>query len=131
MLFKNLSPLINTSSDIAYARLDDLKPLFPANPFRRSEKETIEEYNSSESSPQLAFLGLDESQQDGLRYDHHNGVPHFALDITPKASYEQEARKINTLLESRGLVFLEGTRTMNFPPDRGTLTSIALGVLGK
>lgn len=119
MAFNNLSPLVKSPSEIAYAKYDDIKPIVPSNPYEKNEKEIINEYNSSISTPQLVFLGLDESKTNGLQYKNFNGVPQFAVDITPKSSYVEDARGVITELEKRGLTFLEGMRAMNFPAETG------------
>lgn len=119
MVFRNLSPLVKTPSEIAYAHYSDLKSIIPANPFEKTEQELITEFNSSTSTPQLVFLGLDESTRNGLQYKNHVGAPRFAVDVTPKGSYEEEAKSLIAELEARGLTFVEGMRAMNFPAGTG------------
>ena len=79
----------------------------------------IKEYDSREKTPQLIFLGLDESDANGLKYKNFGGAPHFALDITPTAPYEEAANGVIAELEKKGLSFVEGMRAMNFPADVG------------
>jgi hypothetical protein len=119
MLFKDLSPLAQSPSEIARTKFEQIKSLFPTNPFQRTEKEMINEYDSSISMPQLVFLGMDEGYQGGLRYQRHSGAPYFALDITPKGSFKQQAEDITATLERQGLIFLEGRKAMNLPADIG------------
>ena len=119
VVFRNLSPLVKSPSEIAYAKLNDLKPILAGNPYHKTEDQIIKEFNSSISTPQLVFLGLDESQTDGLQYKNYVGAPQFAVDITPKASYEEEAKGIIAELEKRGLTFIEGMRAMSFPANIG------------
>jgi NAD+ diphosphatase len=120
MVFNNLSPLVKTPSVIAYAKQNDIKAIVPQNPYEKEEGEIIKEFNSSRSTPQLVFLGLDESKTDGLRYKNYTGAPQFAVDITPKGLYEEEAKGVIAEMEKRGLTFIEGMRAMNFPADIGT-----------
>jgi NAD+ diphosphatase len=121
MVFKGLSPLVKTPSEVAYAKFGDIKAIIPKSPFEKTEEELIKEYNSSISTPQLVFLGLDESKRDGLHYKNYIGAPQFAVDVTPKGSYEGAAKGVIAEFEKRGLSFVEGMRAMNFPADTGTL----------
>ena len=129
MVFRNLSPLVRSPSEIAYAKQNDLKPILPSNPYDKTEEQIVKEFNSSISTPQLVFLGLDESQGDGLQYKNYIGDPQFAVDITPKASYEKEARGVIAEMEKRGLTFIEGMRAMNFPANTGMQWNSVVGAL--
>jgi NAD+ diphosphatase len=120
MVFKNLSPLVKTASEISYASYSDLKLLIPTNPYEKSEEDTIKEFDSREKLPQLIFLGLDERVKDGLTYKNYTGAPHFAFDITPVAPYEETANGVIAEMEKKGLSFVEGMRAMAFPADVGT-----------
>ncbi len=119
MVFRNLSPLVKSPSEIAYAKQNDLKPILSSNPYDKTEEQIVKEFNSSISTPQLVFLGLDESKRDGLQYKNYTGAPQFAVDITPKASYEEEAKGIVAEMEKQGSTFVEGMRAMNFPANIG------------
>lgn len=119
MVFRNLSPLVKSPSEVAYAKYNDIKSIIPSNPYEKTEEQIVKEYNSSISTPQLVFLGLDESKRNGLEYKNFIGAPQFALDITPKGSYEEEAKGVIADLEKRGLTFIEGMRAMNFPANVG------------
>ena len=125
MVFKNLSPLVKTSSEISYASYNDLKSLIPTNPFEKSEENMIKEFDSRKKIPQLVFLGLDEKVKDGLSYKNYTGAPHFAFDITPVAPYEEAANGVIAEMEKRGLTFVEGMRAMGFPADVGKRASHA------
>ena len=113
MIFRNLSPLVKTPSEIAYTRYTDIKSLIPNNPYDKTEEELIKEFNSS------IFLGIDESRGNGLQYKNFLGAPQFAVDITPKGRCEEETKSVIAELENRGLTFLEGMRAMNFPAETG------------
>lgn len=119
MLFKDLSPLVRSPSEIAYAQYNDIKPIIPNNPYEKSEQQLINEYNSSTSTPQLVFLGLDENEAGGLHYKNYIGAPRFAVDLTPRDSYADQAKAAIADLEKRGLTFLEGMKAMNFSADVG------------
>jgi hypothetical protein len=120
MVFKNLSPLVKTPSEISYASYSDLQSLVPTNPYEKSEEDMIKEFDSRQKIPQLIFLGLDERVKDGLSYKNYTGAPHFAFDITPVAPYEETANGVIAEMQKKGLSFLEGMRAMAFPADVGS-----------
>ena len=120
MLFKNLSPLVKTPSEISYASYCDLKSLIPTNPYEKPEEDMIKDFDSRKKIPQLIFLGLDERVKDGLSYKNYTGAPHFAFDITPVAPYGEAANGVIVGMEKKGLSFLEGMRTLTFPADVGS-----------
>jgi len=121
MVFNNLSPLIKSPTEIHYATYDDVKSLIPENPYAKTEKELIDDFDSRVVVPQVVFLGIDESDKNGYSFKNYTGAPHWALDITPKKQYEDDAKRVaNNFLES-GLKFVEGMRAMSFHADVGTL----------
>ena len=120
MLFKDLSPLVKTPSEISYASYCDLKSLIPTNPYEKPEEDMIKDFDSRKKIPQLIFLGLDERVKDGLSYKNYTGAPHFAFDITPVAPYEEAANGVIVRMEKKGLSFLEGMRALTFPADVGS-----------
>lgn len=119
LVFKDLSPLIKSPTEIHYATYDDIKALVPTNPFERTEKEIVDDFDSRIDTPQLIFLGIDEYIKDGYAYKNFQGGPHWAIDITPKKTYEKEANELNEKFLAAGLKFSEGMRAMSFPPDVG------------
>jgi NAD+ diphosphatase len=125
MVFKNLSPLVKTPSEISYASYSELKSLIPTNPYEKPEEDLIKEFDSRKKIPQLVFLGLDERVKDGLSFKNYTGAPHFAFDITPVAPYEEAANGILAEMEKNGLSFVEGMRAMSFPADVGKKFSLA------
>ena len=119
MIFRNLSPLIKSPTEIHYATYQDIKPLVPINPYAQTEEQDIKEFDSREQLPQLIFLGLDESDKNGYQFKNYTGAPYFALDVTPKEPFEQAARDVAEGFEKAGLGFVEGMRAMSFPADVG------------
>lgn len=113
--YRNLSPLIDSPTEIHFVSYDEIKILVPENPFAKTEKETVDSFDSRVAVPQLVFLGLDESDKNGYTFKNHTGAPHFAIDVTPKKQYEEEANKVCDGWISSGLKFVEGMRAMNFP----------------
>ena len=121
MVFRNLSPLIKSPTEIHYATYTDIESIVPSNPYAKPEKETLEKFDSRKALPQLIFLGLDESDQNGYHVKSYVGSPHFALDITPKEPYEQAANDLIAKFEGAGLGFVEGMRAMSFPADQAAI----------
>lgn len=120
MVFKNLSPLIKSATEIQYVKREDLKGLLPENPYTLTEKEMIEAYDSSIVVPGMVFLGLDEDVKDGgYSFRNYTGAPVFAVDISPRQGIEKEAEALAEELKGRGYSFVEGMRAMSFPADVG------------
>jgi len=119
MVFRNLSPLIVSHTEIHYVSYDEIKTLVPSNPYSNSEADYIKAFHSRNLVPQLVFLGLDETDKSGYTYKNYTGAPRFAFDITPREPYEQVAKDTIAALEQKGLGFVEGMRAMNFPADVG------------
>ncbi|RMZ90065.1 hypothetical protein DV736_g2707, partial [Chaetothyriales sp. CBS 134916] len=117
LVFKSLSPLVSSPTDLKYVSLDDLKPLLSSNPFAKSEKELTEEFDSRVVRPQLVFLGVDESDENGYSFRNFKGAPVFAFDVTPKDQYQNEADEVFKKFSEQGWSFVEGMRAMSFHAD--------------
>ncbi|EHY54170.1 NAD-capped RNA hydrolase [Exophiala dermatitidis] len=119
ILFKTLSPLIKSPTEIYYASHDEIASLIPQNPFSKPEAEQVAEFDSSIDIPTVVFLGVDEkiTGDNAFSYKNFTGAPHFAVDITPKKTYEKEANELAEKLLAAGLKFSEGMRAMSFPAD--------------
>ncbi|RMZ79703.1 hypothetical protein DV738_g3116, partial [Chaetothyriales sp. CBS 135597] len=113
IVFKNLSPLVSSPTHLKHVSLDDLKPLLSSNPFTKSEKQLSEEFDSRVVQPQLIFLGVDESDENGFAFRNFKGAPAFAVDITPQAQYQDAADEVINRLSEQGWSFLEGMRAMS------------------
>ena len=119
LLCNNLQPLTKEPSKLAYISHAEVKPLIGDNPYEKSEDELIEQYNSEKSVPQMIFLGIDERNKNGLVYkENYKGAPFFAVDVTPKGSYADIAKKVISDLESRGYSFAQG-RVMDVEASEG------------
>ena len=132
IVFKDLSPLIDSPTEIHFVKYDVIKSLIPANPYKKDEKGMLESFNSGEALPGLVFLGLDESHKDGYQYKNYTGAPHFAIDVTPRAPYEEAATEVNKKFDDAGLGFVVGMRAMHFTADVGKLADsvpIVIGIL--
>ncbi|QSZ32615.1 hypothetical protein DSL72_002194 [Monilinia vaccinii-corymbosi] len=108
LLLNNLAPLTKNPSRLAYASHSDITRLTGPNPFEKTEEVLIQEYNSSISLPLVLFLGLDERNKEGFSHGTYTGTPYFAIDVTPKGTYENEANGVVKAMQERGLQFQEG-----------------------
>ena len=129
MAFRNLSPLVKTKSEVSYLTLSEIRPLVPTNPYEKTEEDLIKAYDSATTTPQLVFLGLDETNKSGLKYKNYTGAPHFAIDISPKGTYEEAANHFIEDVEKQGLSFLEGMRAMDFPADTAAIYAMGRALL--
>ncbi|GAW19110.1 hypothetical protein ANO14919_085940 [Xylariales sp. No.14919] len=117
LLLDNYSPLAKDTTTLAYVSKEDIIPLTGPEPFKKTEEEQIKSFNSAVTQPIVLFLGLDE-RKTGFRYSEYNGNPYFAVDVTPKGSIEEKARRvIEAVKAKRGVLFVPGGRllTLNAP----------------
>ena len=129
LLLNNLAPLAKDIRKLEYAKLQDVTSLIGENPYAKSEEELVSEYNSTTTTPQLLFLGLDEKSKQGLEWNIYKGAPYFALDVTPKGSIEAAAKGVIREMESRGLVFLQGRMHMTLPADQAAIYAQARSLI--
>lgn len=124
MLLNNLAPLTRSSTELYYAKYDEVQKLVPQNFFDQSEEDMIKNFDSRKTHPSLTFLGLDESRKDGgFAWKIYSGTPYFAVDVTPKGSQEQQAAasEVVKAMEEKGLSFFQTRVVSTFSPDEGTL----------
>lgn len=117
LLLKDLAPLAQDPTKLAYATYDQVKGLIGDNPFEKNEEDLIKNYNSSITSPLVLFLGINEHQPEGFEYDLYKGKPYFAIDVTPKGNMKKEASSVIESMMAKGLRFIEGRlhTTLNAP----------------
>lgn len=129
LLLNNLAPLAKNPTQLEYASYSDVQPLIGDDPYSKTEEVLISEYNSSITIPQLLFLGLDESNKRGLKWNLYNGSPYFALDITPRGSTELQAKAIVEKMQAKGLIFIEGRLHMSLPAPEAAIYAQARALL--
>ena len=106
-----------------FLKLDDVKNIVGDDRYAISEKEHIEQFDSTKYEPQMIFLGIDEKDKQGLEYQSKNkykGAPYFALDVTPRdgTSVKEECEKLIKGLEDKGFGFAQG-RVMDIDAQQG------------
>lgn len=129
LLLNNLAPLACDPTKLAYVSYKEIQPLIGDDPYSRTDQVLISEYNSAFTIPQLLFLGLDESNRSGLEYSIYSGSPYFALDVTPKGSFEAKASSLIRDVEAQGLVFLGGRMHMSLPATEAAMYAQARALL--
>ena len=120
VLLNNLCPLARDPAHLSFVQYKVVQTLIPQNPFEKSEEQLVADYDSSVTVPCVLFLGLDESRQDGgFQYGQYKGAPCFAVDITPRGSYEDKADEIVNEVTKDGSLFMEGRTHQSFPASEG------------
>lgn len=121
---KDLAPLIKEKTHLEYVKYQDVESLI-GDAYKQSESDMIEQYNSTKHTPQMIFLGLDESVKGGFEWESKGapvtGAPYFALDVTPNGSVKEECEKLLKGLEDKGLSFAPG-RAMDLVAGDGMYT---------
>ena len=129
LLFNNLSPLAKDPVKLEYASFKDIQPLVGDDPYSKTEEQMVSEYNSSVTTPQLLFLGLDERTNSGFEWTVYRGSPYFALDVTPKGTIRSAAETLIKSMKSRGLQFVEGRMHMSLPAEQAAIYAQARALL--
>lgn len=129
LLLNNLAPLAKDPTKLEYASYKDVRPLIGDDPYLKTEEELVSEFNSTVTTPQLLFLGLNEKTTQGLEWTIYKGSPFFALDVTPKGSFEAKANSLIRDFEARGLVFIEGRLHMSLPAPEAAIYAQARALL--
>lgn len=130
LLFNSLKPLVHDPTKLATTSFKDIQPLVGDNPFAKSEEEITAQYDSTVSLPQMVFLGLDEANKDGLVWkDTYKGAPMWAVDVTPQGTREEQAKKVVSEMEGRGLKFHEGRMILSLPAPQAAIYAQARALL--
>ena len=132
LLLKDLAPLAHDPSRLAYASYQDVKPLIGDSPYTQTEDKLIESYDSSKTTAQLVFLGLDErvsGTTDFLTYTSYKGKPYFALDITSKSPIAQACEDLTSKMKDKGLTFLEGRMHLSLSAEEAAMTATARSMI--
>lgn len=123
----SLNPLAVDKTQLARLTLDDVAPLTGPDPFTLSEDESVKKFDSSRRSPLVVFLGLfagqGSSTTDIPTTDHGpvQGDPFFAVDVTPRAPYEDAANNlIKTHQDKNGWTIQTNPRGMSLHGGDGT-----------
>lgn len=129
LLLNNLAPLAKDPTKLEYTTYEDIRSFIGNDPYAKSEAELIAGYNSTVLTPQLLFLGLDEQNKDSFQWSIYRGSPFFAVDVTPKGSIEDTAKKLIGQMEARGLQFVQGRLHMTLPASEAAIYAQARSLL--
>ncbi|CAM1502998.1 Fc.00g077740.m01.CDS01 [Cosmosporella sp. VM-42] len=133
----NLNALVSSKTDLAYLTFDDVKPLIGAEPFALSEEDSIKEHDSTKTNALVVFLGM--LVPEGSKHeptiitsaDHGDvkGHPYFAIDITPKGSYEEAVTSFLKTQETKGNSIDMNPRAMTLHPEAGSIYAQARSMI--
>ncbi|KKA26857.1 hypothetical protein TD95_002452 [Thielaviopsis punctulata] len=112
VLLKDLAPAIKDARNLALFKTADVAPLTGSNPFMMQEKDQIAAFDSAKDKPLVLFLGIEEDKEAGFDYKEYRGQPCFAVDVTPKGTYENAAQAVVDKVESSGAEFMKNPRSM-------------------
>lgn len=133
LLLNNLAPLAQDPTKLTYTTYDEIRSFIGTDdPYAKSEAELIAEYNSTNLTPQLLFLGLDErdaKEEESFHWSVYRGSPCFALDVTPKGSIADAAKALIARMEGRGLQFVQGRLHMTLPAPEAAIYAQARSLL--
>ena len=129
---KSLDGLVQSKTELAYLKFEDVKPLIGSSPFDQSEEDYIKAYDSTQATPLVVFLGVlenDRTASDFISSAEHGdikGHPYFAVDITPKQPFAEKAEEFLKAQEAKGLSIESNARAMHLEPDSGMLEYFGL-----
>jgi len=100
LLLRNLEPLAASKTTLAWVGYETVRALV-GNPFNTEEDEFLRSYDSRVEIPTLVFLGINEGDGDGEKFEFEGaggkyvGRPCFALDVTGEGrSLKEECGKV-------------------------------------
>lgn len=121
IVLNDFAPLVQDPATIRPVRLEDFVSVSGPDPFKLSEKELAEAYDSKATTPLIVFLGIREDEVSEFRIREFRGCPWFAVDLTPKGSYADAAQKVIEQLTSNGSTFLRSVRQSTLSSELGKL----------
>lgn len=123
LLLEGLDPLVRDVDDpreLAYVGLADVEALTGSDPLTKPEPDLIRDFDSSDARPLVIFLGIDERDPDGFAYRNYRGSPLFAVDVTPKAPFEDRAKAVAEAVKAKGLSFYVTRMHLTLHAHEGT-----------
>ncbi|MCJ1314329.1 NADH pyrophosphatase [Agyrium rufum] len=145
LLMKDLAPLAQSTTKLAYASFKEVEPLVGSDPYALTEEDQISAFNSSTKIPQLLFLGIDEQQKTNpasaapqpFSWKIYSGTPFFAVDVTPTGSTSSAAEALiekmtspsSSPSSSEPLTFLEGRTHMNLDAPEAAIYAQARAMI--
>lgn len=115
----DFAPLVRDKANLRPIRLEDFVSVSGSDPFKRPEKDLVAAYDSKVTTPLIVFLGIREDEVSEFKVREFQGCPWFAVDLTPKGSYADEARKVIEKITSSGCTFLKTARQNTLSSEFG------------
>lgn len=106
----DFAPLVRDKTSLKPIRVEDFVSVSGPDPFKLSEKDLVAAYDSKVTTPLIVFLGIREDEVSEFKVRDFQGTPWFAVDLTPKGSYANEAQKVIEKLTGSGFTFHQSTR---------------------
>lgn len=113
------APLASDTKTLKPIRLEDFVSVSGPDPFNKSVKDTIAAYDSKATKPLVVFLGIREDEVSEFKIREFQGCPWFAVDLTPRGTYADEAKKVIEKLTSNGSFFLQSARQNTLSSELG------------
>ncbi|KAH7326378.1 NUDIX hydrolase domain-like protein [Stachybotrys elegans] len=130
----NLSPLVTSSSELAFFSYEDLKSVIGTAPFGLAEEEYIQLYDSTKSAPLIVFLGMDESGQTSTTFETSahgsiSGKGCFAIDVTAKGFQVEAASAFLAAAEQKGIATQGNPRSMTLHAEAAAMFAQARSMM--
>lgn len=118
----DFAPLASDTKTLKPIRLEDFVSVSGPDPFNKSVKDTIAAYDSKATKPLVIFLGIREDEVSEFKVREFQGCPWFAVDLTPRGTYADAAKKVIEKLTSNGSFFLQSARQNTLTSELGKST---------
>ncbi|KAH6890521.1 NUDIX hydrolase domain-like protein [Thelonectria olida] len=134
LALQDLNALVVDKTTLSYLTFEDVKQFIGAEPFKLTEDEAIKEFDSTQPSPLVVFMGMLEegNESDYIESgDHGNikGHPYFAIDITTKGIHSEKATEFLQAQEAKSLSVDKNPRGMSLHPDAAALFAQARSII--
>ncbi|KAF4980881.1 hypothetical protein FZEAL_3203 [Fusarium zealandicum] len=131
---QDLNALVVDKKKLAFLSFDEIKPLIGADPFRLTEDEAIQAFDSAQTKPLVVFLGMleGEGDSDHITSGEHGdikGQPYFAVDLTPTGSHAELATSFLADQENKGFSVDKNPRAMTLHPDAAAMYAQARSMI--
>lgn len=113
------APLVTDATTLKPIRLEDFVSVSGPDPFNKSMKDTIAAYDSKATKPLVVFLGIREDEVSEFKIREFQGCPWFGVDLTPRGTYADAAKKVIEKLTSNGAFFLQSARQNTLSSELG------------
>ncbi|PHH62716.1 hypothetical protein CDD81_6785 [Ophiocordyceps australis] len=138
VVLRDLNPLVADRRRLACLTFADVRPLIGPDPFRLTDDEAAEQFDSVVAAqlPLVLFLGTVEGDDtdDAVDLDTaQNGLvhaqPYFAVDATPRGGYAKAADDFWSKQEAKGLMLQTNVRNMTLNAEAASMYAQARSMI--